>query len=82
MRSAVPVVNGVGKAEDDVLVDVVFQYNNTYETNILCFANSIYLSLIHISAASAVPMVMVPAPLSWACRLTVPPERDVYKRQG
>ena len=30
------------KMEDDVLVDVVFQYNNTYETNILCFANSIY----------------------------------------
>ena len=28
--------------EDDVLVDVVFQYNNTYETNILCFATSIY----------------------------------------
>lgn len=23
------------KMEDDVLVDVVFQYNNTYETNIL-----------------------------------------------
>lgn len=30
------------KMDDDVLVDVVFQYNNTYETNILCFANSIY----------------------------------------
>lgn len=30
------------KMNDDVLVDVVFQYNNTYETNILCFANSIY----------------------------------------
>ncbi len=30
------------KMEDDVLVDVVFQYNSTYETNILCFANSIY----------------------------------------
>ena len=30
------------KMSDDVLVDVVFQYNNTYETNILCFANSIY----------------------------------------
>lgn len=30
------------KISDDVLVDVVFQYNNTYETNILCFANSIY----------------------------------------
>lgn len=30
------------KVSDDVLVDVVFQYNNTYETNILCFANSIY----------------------------------------
>ncbi len=28
--------------EDDVMVDVVFQYNNTYETNILCFANSIF----------------------------------------
>lgn len=30
------------KMNDDVLVDVVLQYNNTYETNILCFANSIY----------------------------------------
>lgn len=30
------------RMDDDVLVDVVFQYNNTYETNILCFANSIY----------------------------------------
>lgn len=30
------------KMDDDVLVDVVFQYNSTYETNILCFANSIY----------------------------------------
>lgn len=30
------------KMDDDVMVDVVFQYNNTYETNILCFANSIY----------------------------------------
>ena len=30
------------RMDDDVLVDVVFQYNSTYETNILCFANSIY----------------------------------------
>ncbi len=30
------------KMDDDVLVDVVLQYNNTYDTNILCFANSIY----------------------------------------
>ena len=30
------------KMEDDVIVDLVFQYNNTYETNILCFANSIH----------------------------------------
>lgn len=30
------------KMNDDVLVDVVLQYNSTYETNILCFANSIY----------------------------------------
>ncbi len=30
------------KMNDDVLVDVVFQYNNTYVDQILCFANSIY----------------------------------------
>ncbi|CDD95860.1 unknown [Akkermansia sp. CAG:344] len=33
------------------------------------------LEMLTCPAASAVPMVMVPAPLSWACRLTVPPER-------
>ncbi len=30
------------KMNDDVLVDVVFQYNCTYVDQILCFANSIY----------------------------------------
>ncbi len=28
--------------EDDVIVDVVLQYNNTYQTQILCYANSIF----------------------------------------
>ena len=30
------------RPNDDVLVDVVLQYNNTYVEQILCFANSIY----------------------------------------
>ncbi|MFI3243223.1 MAG: DNA topoisomerase (ATP-hydrolyzing) subunit B [Akkermansia sp.] len=29
-------------AQDDVIVDVVLQYNNTYQDQILCYANSIY----------------------------------------
>ena len=29
-------------AQDDVIVDVVFQYNSTYQDNILCYANSIF----------------------------------------
>ena len=33
------------------------------------------LEILTSPAVSAVPIVTVPAPLSWACRLTVPPER-------